>query len=353
MLSEEDKILIKQCYLEKGWTTPSLLAEFPNTQWCRTTVFRLIKKIKDTGSIHRKKGSGRPCTALTDNNMEFIDDAICSQETPGTHKSQRKIADELSIGLTSVNRGLRKLGRKKFKRIPVSRKDTNVRSKRKVRCRKLLDRFSKESIKKIIFTDEKDFSLEIPINRQNDVVYGGSRKRNISPERLYHETSRFSKKIMVSAGVCFNGKTKIHFLNMKEKVNTETYVALLKNFLIPDFEDLFPNKDYVFMQDGASSHTSRVTQEFLDQNVPEFIKKDEWPPQSADCNPMDYGIWEILKQKIYSGRKEKFTEPELRTEILKAWEEMDQQTIQKCISKWKNRLRMVIDQDGGPIEHLL
>jgi hypothetical protein len=45
---------------------------------------------------------------------------------------------------------------------------------------------------------------------------------------------------------------------------------------------------YIFQQDGAtSSRTSNVTQEHLDEEVPEFIKKDEWSP---DCNPMDYHV---------------------------------------------------------------
>jgi hypothetical protein len=47
---------------------------------------------------------------------------------------------------------------------------------------------------------------------------------------------------------------------------------------------------YIFQQDGATFYTSKVTQEHLDEDVPEFIKKDEWPPQSPECNPMDYHV---------------------------------------------------------------
>ena len=44
----------------------------------------------------------------------------------------------------------------------------------------------------IVFTDEKDYSLEIAKNRQNDRVYGPSKKADIAPISLYHESSRFS-----------------------------------------------------------------------------------------------------------------------------------------------------------------
>ena len=39
--------------------------------------------------------------------------------------------------------------------IRASRRDNNVRRKRKIRCKKLLDKYPVEDVKKIIFTDEK------------------------------------------------------------------------------------------------------------------------------------------------------------------------------------------------------
>ena len=107
------------------------------------------------------------------------------------------------------------------------------------------------------------------------------------------------------------------------------------------------------MQDCAPSHTSRVTQDFLKENVPNFINKNEWPPQSADLNPMDYSIWQLLKQKVYYGRKEKFTEAELRNKLLSSWEEIDEQSIKKSIGRWKKRLNLVVSEEGGPIDHKL
>src|SRR6218665_2359782 len=84
---------------------------------------------------------------------------------------------------------------KAYKRMPTTRLTTDVKKKRSVRCRALYTRFSKSDIKNIVFTDEKDFTLEMPLNRQNSRVYGSSNegKSSIAPERLYHETSRFSK----------------------------------------------------------------------------------------------------------------------------------------------------------------
>lgn len=148
------------------------------------------------------------------------------EDQPGTHKSQRKIATELGVSRGSVQTMTKKLNLKAFKRIKVSRRDENVKQKRKTRCKRLNDRYSAKDVERIMFTDEKDFTLETARNRQNDVVYG-VRKGDIPVSRLYHETSRFSKKVMVSAGVSWKGKTQIHFIDTeKTKVNSVSYVEL-------------------------------------------------------------------------------------------------------------------------------
>ena len=207
-------------------------------------INRLVKKIEDTGSASRQSGSGRPRRACTDENKGNVEDMIQSQEDqPGTHHPQRKIARELGVSQSSVSRLAHKLKLKAYKRIRVSRRDEKVRSKRKTRCRLLLNRFTAEKVKNIIFTDEKDFMLEVARNRQNDRVHG-KRKRDIAPNRLYHETSRFTKKVMVSAGVSSKEKTRIHFIDTERtKVNSESYKNLLEIGLLPDCRRLYPNGD--------------------------------------------------------------------------------------------------------------
>src|SRR6218665_1856725 len=61
------------------------------------------------------------------------------------------------------------------------------------------------------------------------------------------ETSRFSKKIMVSAGVSMHGKTCIIFIDpQRTKVNGEYYVSLLRDKLIPECRRLYPDDNYIF-----------------------------------------------------------------------------------------------------------
>lgn len=352
--SSGDKATIETCFLEKGWRGAKIAMEFPGKNWTRNSINRIIKRIEMTGTSDRKQGGGRHATVCTQQNTDYVEEMIQSQEEePGTHLSQRQIAKNLRVSRQSVQRMAKNLQLKAFKRIKVSRRDGNVKQKRKTRCRLLNDRFTNKDVERIVFSDEKDFTLEIAKNRKNDVVYGVT-KKDIPVSRLYHETSRFSKKIMVSAGVSHNGKTKLHFIDTTEtKVNSVRYMELLDNGLLPDCRRLYPLNDYIFHQDGAPSHTSKITQAHLEEVTPEFIQKDSWPPQSPDCNPMDYYVWDALASEVYSGRTEKFSERELKDRITECWENITLAGIRKAIGSWKKRLRLVSSEDGGPIDHII
>jgi len=42
---------------------------------------------------------------------------------------------------------------------------------------------------------------------------------------------------------------------------------------------------YIFQQDGVPAHIARATQNWLQTNCPDFIAKEQWPPNSPDLNP--------------------------------------------------------------------
>src|SRR5258705_531409 len=66
--------------------------------------------------------------------------------------------------------------------------------------------------------------------------------------------------------------------------------------LIEDCQNLAPN-NFIFQQDGEPAHTSRLSQDRLERNTPDFIKKDEWPPNSPDLNPLDFHVWGAMLAK--------------------------------------------------------
>ena len=79
VFSDEDKNLIKSLYL-KGYTAKRLRDEFPEKSWTKRSVNnRLLKKLRDTGTVDRRPGSGRPRSARTEENVETVNDLVPSQ----------------------------------------------------------------------------------------------------------------------------------------------------------------------------------------------------------------------------------------------------------------------------------
>lgn len=174
-----------------------------------------------------------------------------------------------------------------------------------------------------------------------------TRKRDVPAGNLILERTRFSEKLMVWAGVSKNGKTEILFIEPKTKVNKEFYVSLLHK-VKPQFDRLYPDKSYVFQQDGATSHTAKYTIGWMEKNLKEFWKPNEWPPNSPDLNPLDYYVWNALQELVYQTEIKSIDH--LKRRIKWAWSKLDQQKINDKINEFEMRLKLVVQADGGHIE---
>ena len=71
---------------------------------------------------------------------------------------------------------------------------------------------------------------------------------------------------------------------------------------------------------------------------------------SPDLNPVDYAVWGALQQRVYHGRKFKTVE-ELKQTIVTEWKNLSQRFIDSCINEWRRRLKCVVKNGGGHIEH--
>jgi len=101
VFSKDDLAVIAVCFTEKGWTGTRIAKEFPKKKWNYRSIN--LAKYCQTGSIDRKKGSGRPVTAMTDENLAEIEQLCQSQDDkPGTHKSQRQTACIIGKSRSSV-----------------------------------------------------------------------------------------------------------------------------------------------------------------------------------------------------------------------------------------------------------
>ena len=228
----------------------------------------------------RRTSSGRPITATTDENNELVEELICSQEDfLGTQQATREIARNVGITRSSVRRLVKRRKINQFKRMTTLHMNNGTRDWRRIRSGNFAERFDRNPrlVEKFAYQDEKDFTLEVPTNIQNNRVYFKGKKDQVPDENLFHQTNKQFIKVIVSACLTWNGATKPFFVNGYEvKINAKTYKQHLQINI----------KNWIFGQDNTSSHRPNPIQDFLQETLnSSFIKPHEWPPSSPIVIP--------------------------------------------------------------------
>ena len=305
------------------------------------------------GTIEDKKGRGRKKTARSKKNIQRVKGMI--KRNPSTKaNSSRKLAKKLGVGKTQAHQMLRKdLGLKPYKLQKRQKLNANARLKRLQRALALNRRFPRGRHRQIVFSDEKIFDIQQAYNPQNDRIW--AEEAPGTEERVVERTQK-AKSVMVWAAISARGKTPLVFVDQGTKIDRRVYMEMLESHLIPWAHTIFGDDEWTFQQDGAPAHKARETQDFLRDNCPDVITVDthwrtangEWPPNSPDLNPMDYAVWSILEEKAC--QKPHPNVGSLKRALVKAWDEISLETLQKIVDNFPKRLKACVDAKGGYFE---
>ena len=180
------------------------------------------------------------------------------------------------------------------------------------------------------------FSVASPDNRQNDHVYApregrDTRKRSITAERLLRCRPTFSKSLMVSVAVSKLSCSPLFFVEPDVKVDGRYYRdVLLKQQMLPVMRRI-AGDTYVFQQDSAPAHRARDTVQLLQQEMPEFIAPDLWPPNSPDLNPVDYRVWGLMQERVYKTAVRDTAD--LKWRLIETWSSIPETVIYEAIAE--------------------
>ena len=152
-----------------------------------------------------------------------------------------------------------------------------------------------------LFTDESQFPL-IPsaTNTKDDVVWTRC-PEDVPPA----EIDQYSPSVRVWGGVSAKGRTRLIFY--EGDLTASKYVDEILKKAKPDFKTLFGarNRDWTFSHDGASAHKARLTNDWLEENVPNHITsgpQGDWPAKSPDLNATIEHVWGYMHNKLENKR---------------------------------------------------
>jgi hypothetical protein len=146
--------------------------------------------------------------------------------------------------------------------------------KRRQRLWRLYRKLKKNNWQKFITSDEVWFYLSNS-GGQRCVQYINNNEKYTAAD-VYQSRPEHLKGVMVWAGVSYNGKTYLRFVESGAKINKEYYIKkILSPFIRWDVKRLYPNRGFIFHQDSAPSHTAKATLEFLKSKRVEFTSPFE------------------------------------------------------------------------------
>lgn len=308
-------------------------------------VYRAIKLFDDTGDVKDRQRTGRARTVRTAEAIKAVKARIRRNPV----RKQKILSREMGISQISMSRIIKQdLGLGAYKRHTGHLLTHALMEKRKEKSKRLLADYAGAEYRRILFTDEKNFTVEEKFNKQNDRVYARSSKEaaELVPrvQKGHHPAS-----VMVWWGVSYEGVTEVHFCEKGVKTSARVYQeSVLERVVKPLNQSLFQNKPWTFQQDSAPAHKAKTTQAWLTENVPRFISVDHWPSASPDLNPLDYKLWSILEEMVCTKRHPNMES--LKINLKRAVDSFPMEIVRAAIDEWPTRLKACIRANGGHFE---
>jgi transposase len=264
-----------QTLLKLGWSKRAICTELK----CGSdTYHRWKKRFAEGESEQDRRHSGRKRKVTP-----AIEKKIVRHMEGKKKRSLRKTVKwlkkkKVSYSKDSVHRIVKREGLHPYHRRKQP-KLTGGHEARRVEFARNYRRFNWE---RTLMTDETEFSLIPTSNPRNDVVWARNRDEVPPVDQQAH-----SPTLRFWAGASSLGRTKLHFFS--GNLNGVGYRKILEKAL-PEMKKIFGDQKWTFQHDGASAHKDKKTNDWLEENVPNFIPsgpQGEWPANSPDLNWME------------------------------------------------------------------
>lgn len=279
--------------------------------------------------------AGRPGTFSDRDRRRFVR-LLTSRQFDNA--SQLRKACSLSVSTQTVRNALKTAGLKAVVKVKRPLLKAKHRKARLNFAHKHLN-WTMEDWSQVIFSDETK------INRMGSDgrVWVWKRKG----EERYSD--RLTKPTVKHGGgnVMIWGTMSIGGVGLMEKIDGIMdgvyYQRILDRNLFKSAQKLHLRHNFIFQQDGDSKHTAKQTTEWFEDHR---VKVLNWPSQSPDLNPIEH-LWTHIKNRLndYPDFPSSLAELERRIEV--EWNKIPVEVCRNLVESMPKRLAAVIKAKGG------
>jgi transposase len=301
-----------------------------------STVYTVISKFKNTGTIASENHAGRP-RKFTKRDEQYLKQILKKNRRATVSEITELLPTEVSS--RTVQREIHNLGMRAC--VAVKKPALNdMHKQRRLEFAKKYKHFTVEDWSRVIWTDKCYFEI-------------GKNSRQVLVWRMPYEkylvdclvpTFRSGRtSVMVWSAFTANFRLPIIVMPPGRTLSSD-YVELVYEKCLSELLSS-PNcpTNLILMEDGAPVHRSKKANDWRDQHS---LLKLDWPANSPDLNPIE-NLWKILKDKVSKKKKPRSRE-EMMSAIIKEWWAIPNTTLESLVASMPEQINKVIKNKGGP-----
>jgi transposase len=301
----------------------------------RRTIYNTFNKLESSQPLKDKKKTGRPSswTAYRTRKLKRL-------VNNKTGISQRQLARKFSVHHSTINRRLSKMKISYRKREKTPKYSEKQQEKSQQLCSKLSNKLYRTNCS--VINDDETYFTYSGDNMPGNVGYYSNDKKTCPDSVRFIGKEKFPKKVLVWIAISDHGISKPCIRSSKsEAINSEVYIDILKNYLLPFIHKHHSDLNYQFWPDLASAHYSKETIAWMNENV-NFIPKEMNPPNVPQARPIE-NFWGCLKQKVYEKGWTAKTDQDLIRRINLKLKEIDQKFVENLMKGVKAKVKSIAE----------
>ncbi|GJQ80004.1 hypothetical protein Trydic_g9477 [Trypoxylus dichotomus] len=336
-----DMVLIYGQAQQKAAVAAQLYREkFPNRHHPVSQSFTaVIQRIRDTGEIkpHRGRGGGQKKSRHVLDAKEKILKKI---EAGDPTLSTRVFARQLGVSRSTVWQILREI---QFYPYHPPRESVLTLEDHPAR---------------VEFCEWFLHQCELNVDFMSNILITGESVFTRTGIRSFQSAPNIQQQFSVNVWAGILNGTLIGPFILPTQLTSTQYLHFLENNLPELLEDVPLNvrRDMWFLHEGAAPHFAREVRQYLrDVFACHRISQTgyvTWPARSPDLNPINFYLWEYMKQLVYH-KSEINNVEDLQRRIQIAAVTIRKEDMQGCYESWLRRAQLCIVVNGNNFEHLL
>lgn len=306
------------------------------------TAHDLFHKYMQTGTTHRRAGSGRPkrISSRLERRVRYL-------TLRDRHMSFRDIGKLVDppISADSVRRIMAKAGYHRRKARTVFYL-TAVHRARRLSWAREHAKWKEFEWSRIIWSDE---AYVVVGDSAGQVFVTRRAGEEFSDDCVVQKFKQSSFRVMIWGCIMQGRKGPMACLEYPGGPGGGMTAAryrqqVLEPLLLEFYQEMSEERGLVaFQQDGAGCHRAGVTRKWLKDHLIDVFPH---PASSPDMSPIE-AVWHVLKEKIRKRPRSPTTQEELKQAVYEAWDEITEEEIDKYVQSMQNRVQDLINAKGG------